>query len=291
MKRVKFAIFVAVVSSFLSGGAFAQQGKEGNWMYDFVELRTYAMTVNALGRSTDLISPFSGKIVGGSPAGSNDNPFQVALLQKNVPNNFNAQFCGGTLIKPDIVVTAAHCSDFATAGEVQVLTGTRKLDGSGVRRNVAKIALHPKWNKNTFDYDVAVWKLSSPASGAPLATLASEDGSQGSQLMATGWGALTEGGTFPIDLMKVLVPLASRTDCNDANSYSGKVTERMLCAGVSGKDTCQGDSGGPLTRGAGNTVLTGITSWGRGCAQPNYFGVYARVSNAEIRRFIEANDD
>jgi secreted trypsin-like serine protease len=87
------------------------------------------------------------------------------------------------------------------------------------------------------------------------------------------------------------VPLVSMANCNDANSYSGAITAVMVCAGPDkgGKDTCQGDSGGPLTGGANNTVLTGITSWGRGCARPNLFGVYTKVSNVGIRSFIEKN--
>ena len=107
-------------------------------------------------------------------------------------------------------------------------------------------------------------------------------------LLATGWGA-TEAGPPPIDLQEVQVPLVSEANCNDANSYNGDVTDTMLCAGIDegGKDTCQGDSGGPLTRGPGNTVLTGITSWGIGCADANFFGVYTRVSNPAIRGFVE----
>ena len=187
-----------------------------------------------------------------------------------------------------MVVTAAHCSDFVTAGQVQVLTGTRNLDGSGVRRNVTRIAIHPNWNPGTFDSDVAVWQLSSSATGIPLATLATTDGAVGANLLVTGWGALTEGGSFPINLRKVSVPLFDRTDCNDANSYSGDITARMLCAGRTsgGIDSCQGDSGGPLTRGTGNTILTGIVSWGIGCARRNLPGIYTRVSNTSIRNFI-----
>ena len=125
----------------------------------------------------------------------------MALLRASQPNNAAAQFCGGTLVRPNMVVTAAHCSDFVTAPQVQVLTGTQLLDGSGTRRNVARIAIHPSWNSNTFDNDVAVWELTTDAPG-PLATLATENGPVGADLLVTGWGTLTEGGSSPIDLRR-----------------------------------------------------------------------------------------
>ena len=78
--------------------------------------------------SSSLVQP---RIVGGTVAGAGDNPFQVALLRASQPNNAAAQFCGGTLVRPNMVVTAAHCSDFVTAPQVQVLTGTQLLDGTG----------------------------------------------------------------------------------------------------------------------------------------------------------------
>ena len=114
------------------------------------------------------------------------------------------------------------------------------------------------------------------------------DGPVGANLLATGWGAISQGGAGSINLRRVLLPLIDRGNCNDANSYNGQITSNMLCAGrdSGGIDTCQGDSGGPLTRGIGNSTLTGITSWGIGCAQPNLFGVYTRVSSPSIRNFI-----
>lgn len=279
----------------LQAPAMAQQRggaqREGNWMREYVRLRVAEKNLeyaNVTMTDADIDRIIRPRIVGGSVAGAADNPFQVGLLTKSVANNFNAQFCGGTLVKANMVVTAAHCSDFVTAGQVQVLTGTRNLDGTGVRRNVTRITIHPNWNPGTFDSDVAVWQLSTSATGIPLATLATGDGAVGANLLVTGWGALTEGGSFPINLRKVSVPLFNRTDCNDANSYNGDITARMLCAGRTsgGIDSCQGDSGGPLTRGTGNTVLTGIVSWGIGCARPNLPGVYTRVSNTSIRNFI-----
>ena len=257
-------------------------------MREYVRLRVAERNLQAMPAdltSEELDQIVSPMIVGGTVAGAADNPFQVALLTKSVADNFQAQFCGGTLYKSNYVITAAHCSDFTTASQVQVLTGTRNLDGTGVRRNVTRIVIHPSWNPNTFNNDVAVWQLSTSATGIPLASLATADPAVGTSLLATGWGALSEGGSFPINLRKVSLPLVSRTNCNDANSYNGQITTAMLCAGrdSGGIDTCQGDSGGPLARGS---VLTGIVSWGNGCARPNFFGVYTRISNTSIRNFI-----
>lgn len=254
-----------------------------NWMRTYVDLRVHAANAK-FGNTPGATS----KIVGGEPARPNDNPFQVALLNKDVADSYSAQFCGGTIISPNVIVTAAHCSDFTTAPQVQVLTGARSLKAGGTRRNVTKIVIHPKWNAQNNDYDVAVWHLASTAEG-PFATLGAADGTTGNMLLATGWGKLSQGGNSPTDLYKVSLPVADRGDCNDANSYNGAITDRMLCAGKAGGgiDTCQGDSGGPLTR---NNELLGVTSWGRGCAMQNFYGVYARVSDTEIRTFIQNND-
>lgn len=268
----------------------------GNWMREFVQLRLAEHRLALSGETAErqlwqeqMVGPPSTgpAIVGGSVAGASDNPFQVALLTRNISSNFNAQFCGGTLVAPNKIVTAAHCSDFVTAGQVQVLTGTRRLDGTGVRRNVTRIDIHPSWNDGTMDYDVAVWTLSTSTSGIPFATLASADPAVGTSLLVTGWGSLSSGGSYPIELRKVSVPLVSRTNCNDSNSYNGQITTRMLCAGydAGGKDSRQGDSGGPLARGS---VLTGIVSWGDGCAARNKHGIYTRVSNSSIRSFIRS---
>ena len=291
----KVILALALTGTFLPQPASAQGTSKGNWMAEYVELRRSARTVrgaaDAVGSGTGPASLTEGRIVGGTPATASDNPFQVGLLMKSQTDNFKAQFCGGTLIGATVVVTAAHCSDFVTAAQVQVLTGTRKLDGTGKRTDVTSIKIHKDWNADTFDNDVAVWRLSTPVTGITFATLASTEAAAGVQLLASGWGTLSAGGTRPVDLMKVPVPVAQLSNCNDANSYNGDITNQMFCAGleVGGKDTCQGDSGGPLTGGAANGVLNGIVSWGRGCAMANFFGVYTKVANPSINQFIVDN--
>ncbi len=269
--------------------------ESGNWMRDYVTSRVVSQNLRAIAAEersisrSDLDIVMRPRIVGGSPANAAQNPFQVALLFGAEPNNASAQFCGGTLVRSNLVVTAAHCSDFVTASQVQVLTGARVLDGSGVRRDVTAIAIHPSWNASNFDNDVAVWQLSTEANDVPLAALAAEDGPVGADLLVTGWGNLTVGGASPTDLHGVAVPLVDSNNCNDGNSYNGRILPSMICAGfdAGGRDSCQGDSGGPLTRGPGNGTLTGIVSWGWGCAQPNLYGVYSRVSDAGINAFIQ----
>ena len=103
-----------------------------------------------------------------------------------------ARWCARTWSSPPPIAATS-----SPRRQVQVLTGTRRLDGTGDRRNVARIAIHPAWNSGTFDNDVAVWELTSDAAGVPLATLATEDGPVGADLLVTGWGTLTEGGAQP----------------------------------------------------------------------------------------------
>lgn len=295
-RRVYILLMIGTILLMFAATQVSAQGSAENWMRNYVRLRIIERNLKSITTSTstfgraELTSVLTPKIVGGQVAGAADNPFQVALLNRAQADNAAAQFCGGTLIRENFVVTAAHCSDFVAANQAQVLTGTRRLDGSGVRRDVTRITIHPSWNANTFDNDVAVWELASNATGILVASLATDDGTFGENLLATGWGALTEGGNSPIDLHRVQLPLVDRANCNDANSYNGQITDRMVCAGsdAGGTDTCQGDSGGPLTRGTNNLVLTGITSWGQGCARENLFGVYTRVSQQGIRDFILA---
>ena len=290
-RRWTAVVTMAVGAGLLGEIPAAQQSQARGWRADYVRLRAAEVTIRALSgpsehplESQDWL--FMRPIVGGSIAAATDNPFQVALLDATKSDNRKAQFCGGTLYTPDAVITAAHCVDGVSPSEVQVLTGTRKLDGTGTRYDVSSIEIHKQFDAATNNYDVAVLRLSK---GAPLAgsvTLANADGTAGDTLKATGWGQ-TATGTFPADLMTVKIPLVDRADCNDANSYNGAITDAMLCAGYTqgAKAACVADSGGPLTGGSSFSELRGIVSWG-GCGKANLFGVYTRISHQKIRDFI-----
>lgn len=265
-----------------------------NWRRDFIELRQRSMRpagaqANASSRAQSrMVAP---RIVGGSDASPTSHPFQVGLLTKRVRNNFRAQFCGGTLVAERFVVTAAHCSDdIRSPSRVQVLVGTQRLDGSGQRINVKKIYIHPGWNPENFDNDVAVWELATPVSGIPFAVLAdSQPTGAGTLLRVTGWGTLAyQTNNYPMMLQQIDVPFVP-TSNGSCGSQQG-ITSRMICAGESGKDSCQGDSGGPLTinRGDGFIELSGIVSFGNGCGAPGYPGVYANVAESGINGFIRS---
>uniref|UniRef100_A0A182LYV2 Vitamin K-dependent protein C n=1 Tax=Anopheles culicifacies TaxID=139723 RepID=A0A182LYV2_9DIPT len=100
--------------------------------------------------------------------------------------------------------------------------------------------------------------------------------------IVTGWGKLGDG-TFPMRLQEVHVPILANEECHNQTQYFRfQINDRMMCAGIpeGGKDSCQGDSGGPMhvfDAEANRFVIAGVVSWGFGCAQPRFPGIYARV--------------
>jgi len=219
------------------------------------------------------------KIVGGEQANPGDYPYYVDM-----------NGCGGALVAPDIVLTAAHCGD-RTGDEVIVGAYKRgSTEAGGEKRICEKYIEDPKYNDYTLNNDFGVCKLDSPVfidEGIVKLEL-NEDASipsDGEDLHVMGLGTLHWGGTSPKYLHHVQVPYVDNTECNEL--YGGDIENAMLCAGVlsfGGKDSCQGDSGGPIvqriTKDDGSYVDThvGVVSWGIGCAFPDYPGVYARTS-------------
>jgi len=252
------------------------------------------------------------QIVGGNPADEGEYPWQVALVYADQANPFDGQFCGGSIIAPNWVLTAAHCvvGDDGTVTNpvtLNVVAGINQLSSGptsgtqGQRRAVSQIIVHPAYNNNTLDNDLALLRLAQPFTldtRVQSIRLASQADSilfaSGVMAIVTGWGRTNPPPQEPIQLpdalMEVQVPIVNQTVC--AATYPGELTSNMICAGYStgGKDACQGDSGGPLivSDGNGGWLQAGIVSWGRGCAMPNYYGVYTRVANytAWINAFL-----
>ena len=236
------------------------------------------------------------EIVGGTPAAAGEFPYMVALLTHTTSDPFNAQFCGGALIAPKRVLTAAHCVDSPPAGGIDVLVGANRLQaGQGTRIPVSNIHIHRGWNPDTMDNDLATLDLSAPATQTPIAVIRPSERSlwaTGVSARIIGWGALSEGGSFPIDLFKASVDIQSDTTCRN-NNGAGFHSSTMFCAGPlgGGVDTCQGDSGGPISVGTGSgRRQIGIVSWGIGCARPGRPGIYTRLGSyaTNIDKFSSA---
>lgn len=224
------------------------------------------------------------RIIGGVEAADGVWPWMAALVERGY-DPFDGQFCGGALIHPNWVLTAAHC----LGGDIDVVLGTNDLTASATtyeRIQVSRQIPHPSYNSSTSDNDIALLELAQASTQTPIAwNTNSTYNAAGTTSTVIGWGSTSYPYySYPEMLMQVNVPIISNTTCNA--SYPGKITSNMLCAGYAagGKDSCFGDSGGPLmvSVGSGSYVQVGVVSWGEGCALEGYYGVYTRVSNYAV---------
>jgi trypsin len=217
------------------------------------------------------------QIVGGTKASTQTYPYAVFLTTKD-----GFQFCGGTLVTPEKVITAAHCSKGQQPEDVFVVAGRddKNATSTGVSAPVKSIWVHPKYTDALVGADVAVLTLGKRIAGyrpLPYATDADKGlYAPGTQATILGWGRTSSGGPASQYLLEAKVPVVSDTDCK--NAFTKYNAEAMVCAGYpeGGVDGCQGDSGGPMVAGG---RLIGISSWGEGCGLPNKPGVYTRVAS------------
>ena len=248
-------------------------------------------------------TPDPPQVVGGTAVPNGKYPFIVALLNTQFGSTpFQQQFCGGTLIDQDSVLTAAHCVFGASAEPLRVTVGRTVLDNSnqGKVRAVSSISIHPLYIPSLDDaFDAAVLKLSNPVSGIAPIKLANANHDSletpGRLVRVAGWGNTCQqpppsGGctsNFPNRMREAQVPIVSDTTAEQAYGSSVYFPTLMVAAGSENLDTCQGDSGGPLfAKSAGAYRQIGITSFGIGCGAPGFPGVYSEVNNSSIRSFI-----
>nr|WCR76449.1 trypsin-like protein [Sitodiplosis mosellana] len=237
---------------------------------------------------------FDGRIVGGFAINITQAPWQVSL-QRN-----GSHGCGGSIISNTWIVTAAHCTVayVNNAENLKVRAGSSLHHEDGELYAVKRVIQNSKHNRKTKEYDFSLLELEEP--------LQFDDTKQAIQLhnfdevfpdntnaFVSGWGNTQNSSESSLQLRGAEVPLVNQKKCNEAYTSFSPITPRMICAGFyeeGGKDSCQGDSGGPLVAFSpddGTPRLVGIVSWGKGCAEPNYPGVYSRVLAA--RDWISAN--
>ena len=245
---------------------------------------------------TAAADPLTARIINGTPAASGAWPWMASLHESgyDAADPRHGHFCGGSLIHPQYVLSAAHCmKDVASRPDLLMVTiGRTRLSDrtSGVTVPVESVLVHPAYNSTTQENDLALVKLRAAADGVtPVAIdFAGQAAVGGADATIIGWGVVTPSGTTVSDtLQQAIIPVHSDAECA-ANLGTGFSAAAMICAVTlasslsagDGVDACFGDSGGPLlvTDAAGVVRQAGITSWGYACASSRYYGAWTRVS-------------
>jgi len=228
------------------------------------------------------------RIVGGTTV----NPPNSLPWRCYLKTNRYSFFCGCSVISSQWIMTAAHCTAAVRplpAGDtLYVVVGDHDRTASNTASNRQQIAVttvvdHPGYDDQTMDNDMSLLKLASPLT--MTATISpvclpwnyANDNFSGTTVTASGWGTTSQGGSVSNTLREVDLPVLTTEQC--AQYMPGQVTQNMICTYQPGKDTCQGDSGGSIDLPRnGRYYAIGVVSWGIGCAQERYPGVYAKTT-------------
>jgi Ca2+-binding RTX toxin-like protein len=305
--RVSLVSLVAVLLASHGGSALAAGQYEPG---PKVAPGVFVAEVPGGGPSGDRQAPRSPelqpRIVGGGWTTIAEWPWQAAITLNPAfysGDGFDRQFCGGSLVAPRIIVTAAHCvhksgTTFYPVADHASITGRTTLSSSSQGQEIAwsnyyifvNASGKPLFNPRTFDWDVVFAELASPSpssNSTPIQIAGANEASSWApgdeNAWATGWGTTSSGGARSDTLRGVNIDRIADATCGASTSYGSFFHPgTMVCAGemAGGQDTCQGDSGGPLVTPIGGGVfrLIGDTSWGNGCGRPNFPGVYGRVA-------------
>uniref|UniRef100_A0A8C3AG80 trypsin n=2 Tax=Cyclopterus lumpus TaxID=8103 RepID=A0A8C3AG80_CYCLU len=233
------------------------------------------------------------KIVGGSFTPIESHPWVAALFHQR------RFVCGGSLIAPCWVLTAAHCfsdGEGTNIKRLSVYLGKTAINDTDADREqsftVKKLIIHQKYNESNYNNDIALLKIKSRNGGCAVRSASARTVClppshtqlpAGFQCSIAGFGMERFAAWHYSQLLKQTeVKLLPQTECKSQLYYGDLITENMFCAGSPdwSTDACKGDSGGPLLcEASGRMFLFGVVSWGEGCASRNKPGVYTQVTN------------
>lgn len=244
-------------------------------------LVAFAVLVKGAAVETNQTQEFTSRIIGGDFVDVDEYPWFVRC---------NEVGCGGSLITPEFMLTAAHCpywvGDTFQVGALCRPYGPFKGKNCGQKVEEFKskaVYEHPNYFSWTTQFDFKLVQFDGQSTIPPVEVDQGDLSPSywiGKKLWTIGLGNTdTSNPDFPNRVMDVMVEYVSNAQCRKSyNGFLEVISGDMMCAASPGKDSCQGDSGGPLYD-AQNEKLVGIVSWGRGCAREGYPGVYARISH------------
>ncbi|MBD0708042.1 MULTISPECIES: trypsin-like serine protease [unclassified Streptomyces] len=241
-------------------------------------------------------------IIGGNPTDIAQVPWMMAVYEK-VGTGY-AFRCGGVLVGPSHVATAANCVELRAAGDLKIVSGrTNLLDSGGQERFVTKKWKQPEYKKagdGSYVNDLALLSLHKPlpqdVTPLPIASSTAVY-SPGTMGTVYGWGGTysgdADGNNF---LLSTQVPMVADSTCSDQYQANGISldTAKAVCAGHpnSPNTFCSHDEGGPLVVGG---VLAGIASFNPGCKNSIGYGVYTRMTEfrTEVKHetMVRSQDD
>lgn len=240
-------------------------------------------------------------IIGGTGVTNDQYPFMAALLLNSGPES-GMQFCAGTLYKPNVILTAAHCVTGRDPEGVSVAVGRTVLSNTqqGQVRAAVSFKIHPRYDqsdpRSEESYDMALIELDKPVEGITPVQMPTPGTDAlirpGAQAVVAGWGLTDDVLEHSPDRMQqVTVPILSQAECQASYGSDEFNTEIDICAGLAGKGSCRGDSGGPLLRkipGREVPIQIGIVSrGGENCATQEEPGIYTSLSSKELWNTFE----
>jgi len=226
-----------------------------------------------------------GRVIAGTTAVKGSWPWQIVIKKSG------KKHCGGSLISPTWVLTAAHCINKVYYPTLSIVAGDQDTinlnEGTEQEVQIKRTIIHEGWNRAKLTHDIALMELKTPVqfnNYVQPVCLPNQSAIVGKECYITGWGKTSHPGKSTNILQQGRLKIVSKDTCSKLNPLMLKVpvTDAMLCAGSGGSSRtsgCHGDSGGPFVCNSnGRWTLHGAVSHGpNDCQSRRAYSVFARV--------------